>query len=156
MPPDRIGPRPLMVSTAADDETDYYELTGFQRDCLRTILALEADGPVSGQDIKHALEADQDRTINHGRLYPNLDELVDAGLVTKGTIDDRTNSYQTTDGGRELVRRAVQSWVDLLDADRQLIADGGPTVRYCSDCESVHPVDAACKPWGSTTDDNQR
>ena len=145
-----------MVSTAADDETDFHELTGFQRDCLRTILALEADGPVSGQDIKHALEADQDRTINHGRLYPNLDALVDAGLVTKGEIDARTNSYQTTSAARELLRRVVQSWVDLLDADRQLMADGGPTVRYCRDCESVHPVDAACKPWGSTTDDNQR
>jgi len=112
-------------NTVDQPTTDFHELTGFQRDCLRTILALEADGPVSGQDIKHALEADQDREINHGRLYPNLDALVDAGLVTKGEIDARTNSYQTTDGGRELVRRAVQSWVDLLDADRQLVTDGG-------------------------------
>jgi len=98
---------------------------------------------------------------NHLGLAPStlahhLSSLVDAGLVTKGEIDARTNSYQTTARARELVRRAVQSWVDLLDADRQLLADGGPTVRYCADCESVHPVDAACKPWGSTTDDNQR
>ncbi len=25
-------------------------------------------------------------------------------------------------------------------------------VRYCSDCGSVHPVDAACKPWGEADD----
>jgi len=139
----------------SNTDTQWHDLTGFQRDLLMAICRLEADGAVSGQDIRRALERDYD-AINQGRLYPNLDGLVDAGLVTKGEIDARTNSYQTTARARELVRRAVQSWVDLLDADRQLMADGGPTVRYCADCESVHPVDAACKPWGSTTDDNQR
>ena len=119
-------------NTVDQPTTDFHELTGFQRDVLRTILALEADGPLSGQDIKHALEADQDREINHGRLYPNLDALVDAGLVTKGEIDARTNSYQTTAPAREVVRRAVQSWVDVLDADRQLKADGCP----CAFCKS--------------------
>ena len=132
---------------AQQPDTQWHDLTGFQRDLLMAICRLEADGAVSGQDIRRAMERDYD-AINHGRLYPNLDALVDAGLVTKGEIDARTNSYQTTAPARELVRRAVQSWVDLLDADRQLMADGGPTVRYCRDCESVHPVDAACKPWG--------
>ncbi|MFB6199187.1 MAG: helix-turn-helix transcriptional regulator, partial [Halobacteriaceae archaeon] len=39
--------------------------------------------------------------INHGRLYPNLDALVDKGLVSKGEIDKRTNSYSITSRGKQ-------------------------------------------------------
>jgi DNA-binding PadR family transcriptional regulator len=34
--------------------------------------------------------------IHHGRLYPNLDTLVDKGLVEKGQKDRRTNVYSIT------------------------------------------------------------
>jgi len=134
-------------------DTHWHDLTGFQRDLLKALLALDDRmAAVSGQDIKHELEATHHVDINHGRLYPNLDTLVDAGLIDKGEIDARTNSYTPTTAGGELVRREVQSWVSLLDADRQLMADGGPRVRYCRECDSVHPVDAACKPWGDGDD----
>ncbi|MEM4781775.1 MAG: helix-turn-helix transcriptional regulator, partial [Halalkalicoccus sp.] len=44
--------------------------------------------------------------IHHGRLYPNLDTLVDKGLVEKGQRDRRTNYYAPTRRGeREIEAR---------------------------------------------------
>ena len=80
-----------------------HDLTGFQRDLLYVIGDL--DEP-KGLAIKDALEDYYGSEINHGRLYPNLDTLVEKGLVEKGHIDDRTNSYALTDRGkRELAAR---------------------------------------------------
>jgi DNA-binding PadR family transcriptional regulator len=77
-----------------------FELTGFQRDLLYVIASL--DRP-SGQIVKEALEEDLDE-VNHGRLYPNLDTLVNRSLVEKGQLDRRTNFYQITDKGLDLLR----------------------------------------------------
>ncbi|WP_129115557.1 PadR family transcriptional regulator [Halegenticoccus tardaugens] len=78
-----------------------FDLSGFQRDLL-TIIAGH-DQP-SGQQIKTELEDARDEEINHGRLYPNLDVLVNKGYVEKGQIDRRTNFYQITDEGRTALR----------------------------------------------------
>ena len=80
-----------------------YDLTGFQRDILYVLGGL--DEP-KGLAIKDELDAYYSGDINHGRLYPNLDALVEKGLVDKGRIDDRTNSYSLTDRGhREIEAR---------------------------------------------------
>jgi len=77
-----------------------FELTGFQRDLLYVIG--DSDHP-SGQDIKQKISADVGE-VNHGRLYPNLDALVEEGLVTKGQHDRRTNYYEISKKGREELR----------------------------------------------------
>lgn len=85
-----------------------HDLTGFQRDCLYVLAGL--DEP-KGLAVKAALDQYYSTEINHGRLYPNLDQLVEKGLVDKGTIDDRTNSYTLTQRGeREL--KARREWED--------------------------------------------
>jgi len=87
-----------------------FDLTGFQRDLLYVIVGL--DEP-KGLAIKDELESYYEKEIHHGRLYPNLDTLVEKGLVAKGTIDDRTNSYSLTDRGyREIENR--QEWESQL------------------------------------------
>ena len=78
-----------------------HELTGFQRDLLYVIAA--ADQP-SGQDVKDEIEGYYSADINHGRLYPNLDTLVDRELVEKGELDRRTNYYAITEEGEQLIR----------------------------------------------------
>ncbi len=83
-----------------------HDLTGFQRDLLYVIAA--KDTP-HGLGIKTTLQEYYEETINHGRLYPNLDTLVDKGLVEKGQIDRRTNSYTLTQRGvREI--KARREW----------------------------------------------
>jgi len=80
-----------------------YDLTGFQRDLLYVIAGL--DEP-HGLAIKDELEEYYEGEIHHGRLYPNLDQLVDKGLVEKGELDQRTNYYSLTRrGGREIEAR---------------------------------------------------
>ena len=80
-----------------------YDLTAFQRDLLYVICGL--DRP-HGLLVKEELESYYDGEINHGRLYPNLDTLVEKGLVDKGQQDRRTNYYQLTRRGqRELDAR---------------------------------------------------
>ncbi len=80
-----------------------YDLTGFQRDQLYVIAGL--DEP-HGLAIKEELEDYYEKQIHHGRLYPNLDTLVDKGLVEKGEKDRRTNVYRITRRGeREIEAR---------------------------------------------------
>lgn len=74
-----------------------HDLTGFQRDLLYVIAS--GDEP-NGLAIKDELEAYYDTEIHHGRLYPNLDTLVNKGLVEKGEVDRRTNYYRLTSRGQ--------------------------------------------------------
>ncbi len=90
-----------------------HDLTGFQRDLLYVIAG--ADKP-SGQSVKDEVETYYESEINHGRLYPNLDTLVNKELVEKGQLDRRTNYYAITDEGVERIeeRREWESqYVDL-------------------------------------------
>lgn len=80
-----------------------YDLTGFQRDLL--YVTAGQDEP-HGLAIKDELEDYYETEIHHGRLYPNLDTLVEKGLIEKGQIDRRTNSYEVTQRGhREIDAR---------------------------------------------------
>lgn len=84
-----------------------FDLTAFQRDVLYTIAG--KDEP-HGLALKDELEDYYEGEIHHGRLYPNLDELVDNGLVEKGKKDRRTNVYSLTERGvREI--KARREWV---------------------------------------------
>ncbi|WP_323173545.1 helix-turn-helix transcriptional regulator [Natrialba sp. PRR66] len=82
------------------------DLTGFQRDLLYVIAG--ADQP-SGQDVKEEIEGYYSAEINHGRLYPNLDTLVNKELVEKGQLDRRTNYYAITDAGSDEIEDR-QEW----------------------------------------------
>jgi len=84
------------------DGTAIHELTGFQRDLLYVITGLEKP---SGQQIKVALEDRSEKEITHGRLYPNLDTLVERDLVQKGEIDRRTNYYAPSERGVSALRQ---------------------------------------------------
>ncbi|MDS0473558.1 PadR family transcriptional regulator [Natrinema sp. 1APR25-10V2] len=88
------------------------DLTGFQRDLLYVIAG--ADQP-SGQDVKDEVETYYDSEINHGRLYPNLDTLVNKELVEKGELDRRTNYYEISESGRQAIeerRQWEQQYID--------------------------------------------
>lgn len=83
------------------------DLTAFQRDLLYAITGL-GNEPY-GLAIKRKLETYYDGEINHGRLYTNLDKLVEKGLIEKGTVDRRTNSYDLSDEGERVIQ-ARREW----------------------------------------------
>ncbi|AUV83895.1 hypothetical protein C2R22_05760 [Salinigranum rubrum] len=94
------------------------ELTAFQRD---TLYVLARDGAQYGLAIKRALEdlygldGTANDEVHHGRLYPNLRELEDRGLLEVGTLDKRTNEYDLSEAGQQFVRELAQTWVGATD-----------------------------------------
>jgi len=83
-----------------------YDLTGFQRDLLIVTAGIEEP---HGLAIKEELEEYYEKEIHHGRLYPNLDTIVDKGLVEKGEKDRRTNVYKLTRRGKREIE-ARHEW----------------------------------------------
>ncbi|MFC6977056.1 PadR family transcriptional regulator [Halomicroarcula sp. GCM10025709] len=102
--------------------TTYHELTGFQRDLL-TAIAGVADEPY-GLALKDYLDEHYPKPINHSRLYQNLDELVEAGLVSRESLDERTNAYRLTDAGESCLQAQAETLASVCDT-RQVVADGG-------------------------------
>lgn len=95
------------------------ELPDFQRDILLTIAR---SGPTHGQGLVDDLSALRDESINHGRLYPNLDKLAGKGLIGKDirVTDGRTNEYKLTAAGRAALRSHAQRIDEAVSA-----LDGG-------------------------------
>ncbi len=104
------------AQTVAETPGIARELTAFQQNIL-TILAEE---PRYGLAVKRELETYYDDDVNHGRLYPNLDDLVEMGLVEKSELDKRTNQYALTEDGYEaLLDQFAWSFDKLIvDSDR--------------------------------------
>ncbi|QLD89554.1 helix-turn-helix transcriptional regulator [Natronomonas salina] len=84
-----------------------YDLTAFQRDLLYVTNGL--DEP-HGLAIRDELENYYEIEVHHGRLYPNLDTLVEKGLVEKSDLDARSNVYTVTRRGRREIE-ARANWI---------------------------------------------
>jgi len=82
------------------------ELTAFQFDLLASI---RKQGDPKGLAVKNevAESVEMYGEINHGRNYPNLNQLVKRGFVEKGEKDARTNYYSLTDKGRDVLAQRV-------------------------------------------------
>lgn len=97
-----------------------FDLTGFQRDLLRFIDSF--NGKPKGTRLKKLLEQYYDQEINHGRLYPNLDDLENKGLIQKGEKDDRTNEYSMTTRGERVINERDEWNGDPVEKTKQLKA----------------------------------
>ncbi len=109
----------------ADGGTTWTDLTGFKRDLLEAIRRLENDGETTyGLAIKDELERVYGEEILHGRLYPNLDDLVEAGLIEKSELDKRTNEYELTPQAEAMLEQRARLLADACGME-QPVADGG-------------------------------
>ena len=89
-----------------------HEMTAFQRDLLIVIAGLDAP---AGTTINAELDQYYEKTVEAGRLYPNLDDLVEQGLADKTAKDGRTNEYSVTDFGHTVLESHLDWKSDLLD-----------------------------------------
>jgi len=105
----------------ADGGVRWFDLTGFERDLIVEIHQMEQP---SGQDILDRLEAEHGEVVTTGQLYPNLDDLVDYGLLNKGEQNRRTNYYEVTNDGRRLVEDTARYFASI-GATNPDAADGG-------------------------------
>lgn len=84
--------------------TTYHDLSGFQRDLLEAIAAVTDAGDTPYElALQDWLEGVYSDAISHSRLYQNLDELTEAGLVERRPVDDRTNRYDLTGTGERIL-----------------------------------------------------
>jgi DNA-binding PadR family transcriptional regulator len=128
------------------------ELSGFKRDTVVAVLR-RGGSPLADEDdlpyglgIKQELSIIRDAEVNHGRIYPNLDELTEAGLMSKGSRDKRTNTYRVTEAGIEALAGYLSDYVGI-DVDPDLL-NILPERLYA---EQTHKT--ARDPKGSTVED---
>jgi DNA-binding PadR family transcriptional regulator len=95
-----------MSEAQQSQSTEARDLTAFQKNIL-TVLSNDS---MYGLAVKRELEEYYGDEVNHGRLYPNLDDLVNKGLVEKSELDKRTNQYALTEEGEAAVVGDL-SWV---------------------------------------------
>jgi len=94
--------------------TETMDLSKFQIDLL-TVLVEDAR---AGMRAKEELEAQYGTSINHGRVYQNLDALQELGLVVKVQegVDGRTHRYEPTEEGVVAARAYAQElWTRVRD-----------------------------------------
>jgi len=83
------------------------ELTAFQFDLLASIGNQgDRSGKATQRDVEATVEM-YDGNLNHGRLYPNLNDLAERGYIDKSKYDDRSNCYSLTDEGRDVLAQRV-------------------------------------------------
>jgi len=99
---------------AASDTTARHvpapKLTDFQQNILHILRA----GSQHGLGIKEDLRDYYEKEVNHGQLYPNLDDLAELGLVEKSKRDKRTNEYELSDAGEKWLTTR-RSWEGRFD-----------------------------------------
>ncbi|MFC6766046.1 PadR family transcriptional regulator [Natrinema soli] len=83
------------------------DLTKFQ---VRILAILAADDRY-GLAVKEELSEYYGEEINHGRLYPNLDDLVGQELVDKSELDKRTNNYAISPKGKAALEYEME-WLE--------------------------------------------
>ena len=105
----------------ADGGVRWFDLNSSKRDLLVEIYQM--DQP-SGQDIRGRIEAEHGEDVTHTRLYSNLNDLVDYGLIDKGEQNRRTNYYEVTNDGRRLVEDTAR-YFESIGATNPVAADGG-------------------------------
>ena len=114
-------------------------LTGFRRDILQAVA--HAEGTPYGLAIKGQLETWYGTEITHGRLYPNLDELVEQGLLEKHEIDKRTNGYALTDHGAAVLEVGASHLADAVLREHDTVAGVDHEHRLADAAPDTQPAD---------------
>lgn len=125
--------------------SEFAKLSGFRRDCLVVLSGMKTP---KGLEIKKELEKYYDGDINHGRLYPNLDKLVEKNLVEKVEVNARSNGYNLTEHGKILIHQR-KNW--------EVTQVGESIENKFSSQESVDSssTDQSSKPQKEQTGDDQ-
>ena len=72
------------------------ELTAIQRDIIYVLTGCRG---ANGEEVKRELEDYYESAVHKGRIYPNLDALVEYGLVESSRVSGRENRYELTEAG---------------------------------------------------------
>ncbi|RDZ65987.1 DNA-binding protein [Haloferax sp. Atlit-12N] len=114
----------------ADGGVRWLDLSEVEQQIVKAVIEIEnevGDDPY-GVAIKHILEERYGREISNATVYPNLDDLVEMGVIEKGEIDRRTNAYHSTPLARSMVAGEAEHMASLAGLElAEAVADGGET-----------------------------
>jgi len=103
----------------------WYECSGFQRDLLLGIAAHDhLNERPYGVALQEWLDARYPTTVVRSRVYHNLGELVDMGLIEPMQSPDRKTGYRLTNAGKASLA-AHSRFVNALDLSELLPARDG-------------------------------
>jgi DNA-binding PadR family transcriptional regulator len=116
--------------TETDSPTDqsqrcpghWYQCTGFQRDILLSIASHCHFGHEPyGLALHEWLNKRYPQAVNTSRVYTNLDDLYERGLVKRERLSERENAYRLTEAGKECLA-AHGRLVNVLDLPEMMPA----------------------------------
>jgi len=115
------------VRLVADGGVRWLDLSEFQQQVVKAIIEIEQrGGEPYGLGIKELLSERYNEEVNHGRLYPNLDDLVEQGIIEKSELDKRTNAYESTPLARSMVAGEAEHMASLAGLEvTEAVTDGG-------------------------------
>ncbi|ELZ76091.1 DNA-binding protein [Haloferax volcanii] len=115
------------VRLVADGGVRWLDLSEFQQQVVKAIIEIEQrGGEPYGLGIKELLSERYNKEVNHGRLYPNLDDLVEQGIIEKSELDKRTNAYESTASARAMVAGEAEHMASLAGLElAEAVTDGG-------------------------------
>jgi len=127
------GGQPHTQQEQDSDTQNYTELSGFQRDALAAAYNInsQSEETAYGLAIRDRLEDAGYARITHGRLYKNLDQLVEAGALEKAIdeSDGRSNHYTPTKRGIEFLEAYVTTLATQLDFQAEIDLARNNTAR---------------------------
>ncbi|MFB6196400.1 MAG: helix-turn-helix transcriptional regulator, partial [Haloplanus sp.] len=131
------------ASSERRDDVHATDLTRFQIDQLAAIARLQTtDQKCYGIAIEELLSRYYGTGLHHSRNYQNLDELIERGLVVRRDHDGRTNRYDLTPAGRDLLIERVQWLGDQI----------GLRLVDNTDCETQHDTPIVVDEGGTAGD----
>lgn len=105
--------QPVEAETDPELLHEFQDLTSFKQNILRDLASV--GGEAYGLRIKEMLEERYGKEINHGRLYPNLDGLVEADYIEKTSRDQRSNNYALTEQAKRVLRAQLADDLNKLN-----------------------------------------
>jgi len=93
----------------------WYSCSGFQRDLLVGIATYSRlEQSPYGANLHGWLDARYPTAVNQSRVYLNLGDLVEAGLLRREPITDRKTAYELTDTAQQALATHA-AVIDALD-----------------------------------------
>lgn len=93
----------------------WYQCTGFQRDLLLAIISHEQyNHDPYGLALQEWLQTRYPQNVTNSRVYTNLGDLADRGLIHAEPLSEHKNAYRLTDTGTDCLA-AHGRLVDVLE-----------------------------------------
>ncbi|RDZ39396.1 DNA-binding protein [Haloferax sp. Atlit-10N] len=112
----------------ADGGVRWLDLTGFQQQLVKAVIEFENQEGESpyGVQVKRSLSEWYGHEVSNAQIYPNIDDLVDMGVLDREPLDKRTKAVQSTPLARQMLAGEAEHMAHVAGLElAEAVADGG-------------------------------